>query len=71
MLRFNTRDVKPKLYSVAVLSAFALLCFAITFHAVFNIFVNQTGAAFWIGSMIPSTMVLVYLIFFRKRISPS
>jgi hypothetical protein len=27
MLRFNTRDVKPKLYSVAVLSALALLCF--------------------------------------------
>ena len=54
-----------------IVGAFALLCFAITFHAVFNIFVNQTGAAFWIGSMIPSTMVLVYLIFFRKRISPS
>ena len=51
-----------------IVGAFALLCFVITFHAVFNIFVNQTGAVFWIGSVIPVTIVLVYLVFFRDRI---
>ena len=48
--------------------AFALLCFVITFHAIFNVFVAQTGAIFWIGSAIPLTLVLAYLIFLRKRI---
>ena len=54
-----------------IAGAFALLCFAITFHAVFNIFVNQTGAVFWIGSMIPLTVVLAYQVFFRNRIDLS
>ena len=48
--------------------AFALLCFATTFHAIFNVFVNQTGAVFWIGSAVPLTVMLVYLLFFRRRI---
>ncbi|MBQ7720925.1 MAG: PrsW family intramembrane metalloprotease [Clostridia bacterium] len=47
---------------------FALLCFVINFHAVFNIFVNQSGAVFWIGSAIPLTMVLAYLVFLRGRV---
>ena len=47
---------------------FALLCFVITFHAVFNILVNQTGAAFWVGSVIPVTVVAAYLLFVRNRI---
>lgn len=51
--------------------AFALLCFATTFHAIFNVFVNQTGAVFWIGSAIPLTVVLVYLFFFRHKIDLS
>ena len=46
----------------------ALLCFVINFHAVFNIFVNQSGAVFWIGSAIPLTMVLAYLVFLRGRV---
>ncbi|MBR0139379.1 MAG: PrsW family intramembrane metalloprotease [Firmicutes bacterium] len=50
-----------------VVGAFALLCFVITFHAVFNVFVNQSGAVFWIGSMIPLTLVGVYLAVFRKK----
>ena len=50
------------------IGAFALLCFVITFHAVFNVFDNQTGAVFWIGSAIPLTVVLVYVAFFRRRI---
>ena len=48
--------------------AFALLCFVITYHAIFNVFVNQSGAIFWIGSAIPLMTVLLYLIFFRGRV---
>ena len=51
-----------------LVGVFALLCFVITFHAIFNIFVNQSGAIFWIGALIPLVMVLSYLIFFRKKI---
>ena len=49
--------------------AFALLCFVITFHAIFNVFVLQTGLVFWIGSAIPLTLMLVYLLFLRRRVS--
>ena len=51
--------------------AFALLCFVTTFHAIFNVFVNQTGPVFWIGTAIPLTGVVFYLLFFRKRIDLS
>lgn len=51
--------------------AFALLCFVTTFHAVFNVFVAQTGAVFWIGSAIPLMLLLAWLLFFRKRIDLS
>lgn len=51
-----------------VVGGFALLCFVITFHAIFNVFVSQTGAVFWIGSAIPLTLVLVYHLFARKRV---
>lgn len=51
-----------------VVGGFALLCFVITFHAIFNVFVSQTGIVFWVGSMIPLTLVLVYHLFFRKRV---
>ncbi|MBQ4001863.1 MAG: PrsW family intramembrane metalloprotease [Lachnospiraceae bacterium] len=51
-----------------LVGVFALLCFVTTFHAIFNIFVNQSGAIFWIGALIPLVTVLSYLIFFRKKI---
>ena len=51
-----------------VVGGFALLCFVITFHAVFNIFVMQSGAVFWIGSLIPLIVIFLYLLFFRNRI---
>ncbi len=47
---------------------FALLCFVITCHAIFNILVDQTGPAFWIGSAVPSALVLIYLLFLRRRL---
>ena len=52
-----------------LVGVFALLCFVTTFHAIFNIFVNQSGAIFWIGALIPLVTVLSYLIFFRKKIT--
>lgn len=48
--------------------AFALLCFVTTVHAVFNVLVSQSGMGFWIGSAIPVTLVLIYLVFFRRKI---
>ena len=54
-----------------IVGAFALLCFVIRFHAIFNILVNQTGAIFWIGSAIPLTLMFVYLVFFRRRVDLS
>ena len=50
-----------------VVGGFGLMCSVITFHAVFNVFVNQTGPVFWIGSAIPLAMVLAYLLFFRWK----
>ena len=54
-----------------MVGAFALLCFVVTFHAVFNVLVNQTGIVFWIGGAAPLLMVMVYLLFLRKRIDLS
>ena len=54
-----------------IVGAFALLCFVITYHAVFNIFVSQAGAVFWIGSVIPLVTVLGYLLFFRRKVNLS
>lgn len=54
-----------------VVGGFTLLCFVITFHAVFNIFVMQSGIVFWIGSMIPLAVIFIYLLFFRKKIDLS
>ena len=51
-----------------IIGSFAVLCFVITFHAIFNVFVNQTGAVFWIGSAVPLTAVLVWLAFFKYKI---
>ena len=50
---------------------FALLCFVTTFHAVFNIFVSQSGAVFWIGSAIPLTLMTVYIILLRRKVDLS
>ena len=50
---------------------FALLCFVIQFHAVFNVLVNQTGPVFWIGTAIPMTIVLAYVLFFRRKLDLS
>ncbi|MCR4894089.1 MAG: PrsW family intramembrane metalloprotease [Eubacteriales bacterium] len=45
---------------------FALLCFVVSFHGVFNILVNQSGVVFWIGSAIPLAMIAAYVAFLRK-----
>ncbi len=51
-----------------IAGAFALLCFATTIHAVFNVLVSGVGTGFWIGSAIPLALVLVYLLSFRRKI---
>ena len=51
-----------------VVGGFAILCIAINIHAIFNIFMSQSGPIFWVGSGIPLTAVLAYLIFFRRRV---
>ena len=48
--------------------ALALLCLVITFHAIFNIFVTQSGVIFWIGSTIPLAIMSIYLLFLRRGI---
>ncbi len=50
-----------------IAGTFAILCSVVTFHAVFNVFVNQTGIVFWIGSLFPLTVILLYLVLFRSR----
>ncbi|MBQ4372124.1 MAG: PrsW family intramembrane metalloprotease [Firmicutes bacterium] len=51
-----------------VVGGFALLCFVIRFHSIYNLLVNGSGPVFWIGSAIPLTFILVYMIAFRSRI---
>lgn len=52
-----------------IVGTFALLCFVISFHAVFNILVNQSGAVFWIGSAVPLTMMLAYNVFLKPKVN--
>lgn len=51
--------------------AFALLCFVITFHAIFNLFVNQSGVIFWIGSAIPLIVIFIYMLFLHREVDLS
>ena len=54
-----------------IMGGFALLCFVITFHGLFNIFMNQSGVIFWIGSAIPLTVMLFYWFILRRSIGIS
>ncbi len=54
-----------------LVGAFSLLCFVITFHAIFNICVSQSGAVFWIGSISPLMIAILYLTVFRRKVNPS
>ena len=51
-----------------MVGAFALLCFVTTYHAIFNVFVNQAGTIFWIGSAVPLFTLVLYLLFFHRRV---
>ncbi len=46
---------------IRVMGTFAVLCFAITFHAIFNIMVSTSGISLWIASTVP--MLLIILVF--------
>jgi RsiW-degrading membrane proteinase PrsW (M82 family) len=46
---------------IRIMGTFAVLCFAITFHAIFNIMVSTSGISLWIASTVP--MLLIILVF--------
>ena len=52
---------------VRVVGGFGLLCPVLTFRAVLNVFVNQIGPSFWIGSATPLVMMLVHLLVLQGR----
>ena len=54
-----------------MVGTFALLCCVITFHAIFNIFADQTGIIFWIGTAFPLLLMPACFLFFRRRGGPS
>ncbi len=49
----------------------SLLSVSITFHAIFNILVNQPGLASVVGSLIPLAMILFWFAFVRKKLRVS
>ena len=49
----------------------SLLSVSITFHAIFNILVNQPGWASAVGSLIPLAMILFWFAFVRKKLRVS
>lgn len=50
-----------------IVGTFSILCAVITFHAIFNMYVNQTGVVFWVGSAVPLT-ILSALLAIRQRV---
>jgi RsiW-degrading membrane proteinase PrsW (M82 family) len=46
-----------------------LLCFTITFHGIFNIFAIQGPTVSLIGSLAPMALIVVYLVFIRRRVA--
>ncbi|MEE3466809.1 MAG: PrsW family glutamic-type intramembrane protease [Eubacterium sp.] len=46
---------------------FAVLCSAITFHAIFNILIKEEGVSLWVGSAIPIVILLTSLIFYQRK----
>ncbi len=50
-----------------ITGTFAVLCAAITFHAIFNVIVIKPGIVAWTGSMIPLMMLLIWLFLFREK----
>jgi len=53
---------------IRAVGTLGLLSLSITFHAIFNILVNQPGAVSLVGSAIPLLLILLYLVFFRGKL---
>lgn len=47
---------------------FAVLCAAITFHAIFNILVSRPGLLSWVGSAVPLAMLLAGLFLLQGKV---
>ncbi len=45
-----------------------MLSLSITFHAIFNLVVDQPGALSVIGSLVPMLIIFVYIFFVRKKL---
>ncbi|MCR5282658.1 MAG: PrsW family intramembrane metalloprotease [Lachnospiraceae bacterium] len=51
-----------------VTGVFAVLCSAITFHAIFNVIVSREGVSLWVGSAAPVVMIWIYLTFLKGKV---
>ncbi len=45
-----------------------MLSLSITFHAIFNLVVDQPGALSAVGSLVPMLIIFVYIFFVRKKL---
>jgi len=53
---------------LSAVGTLGLLALSITFHAIFNVLVNQPGAVSMMGSLIPLLLILLYRLIFRKKL---
>lgn len=67
IIAFGLLYLWDRLY-LRVAGTLGLMAAAITYHAVYNILVSQTGAAFVIGCLIPMISVVLMLLLIRTRI---
>ena len=67
IIAFGLLYLWDRLY-LRVAGTLGLVAGAITYHAVYNILVSQTGAAFLIGCLIPMISVILMLLLIRTRI---
>ena len=50
------------------MGTFAVLCFAITFHAIFNIMVSAGGISLGIASAVPMVLIIMVFMLSQKKI---
>ena len=67
LVGFGLMSVWDKIY-LRFAGAFSLLCTAITYHAIYNLLVSQTGVAAMIGYLIPIVSAIA-LVLIRKKLT--
>ena len=53
---------------IRIMGTFAVLCFAITFHAIFNIMVSAGGISLGIASAVPMALIIMVFVISQKKI---